>query len=115
DDGAKITEAAYYAALESRTRLQGELGDFLRRYDALLTLPARGEAPATLAHTGDPAFCTLWTLCGVPALTIPSGLGAHGMPLGLQLVGGYLQDARLLQVALWCEDAIGFRGNPPEL
>src|SRR3972149_4712349 len=109
DDGAKITEAAYYAALESRTRLQGELGDFLRRYDAVLPPPPRGEAPATLAHTGDPAFCTLWTLCGVPALTIPSGLGAHGMPLGLQLVGGYLQDARLLQVALWCEEAIGFR------
>ena len=115
DDGVKITEAAYYAALENRTRLQGELGDFLRRYDAVLTLPARGEAPATLAHTGDPAFCTIWTLCGVPALTIPSGLGAHGMPLGLQLVGGYLQDARLLQVALWCEEAIGFRGKPPEL
>jgi Asp-tRNA(Asn)/Glu-tRNA(Gln) amidotransferase A subunit family amidase len=115
DNGAQITEAAYYAALESRTRLQGELGDFLRRYDALLTLPARGEAPATLEHTGDPAFCTLWTLCGVPALSIPSGLGAHGMPLGLQLVGSYLQDARLLQVALWCEEAIGFRGNPPEL
>jgi len=115
DNGAQITEADYYAALESRTRLQGELGDFLRRYDALLTLPARGEAPATLEHTGDPAFCTLWTLCGAPALTVPSGLGAHGMPLGIQLVGSYLQDARLLQVALWCEQAIGFRGHPPEL
>jgi Asp-tRNA(Asn)/Glu-tRNA(Gln) amidotransferase A subunit family amidase len=115
DDGAQISEAAYYAALESRTRLQAELGDFLRRYDALVTLPARGEAPATIEHTGDPVFCTPWTLCGVPALTIPSGLGVHGLPLGIQLVGGYLQDARLLQVALWCEEAIAFRARPPEL
>ncbi|MBI3777656.1 MAG: amidase [Gammaproteobacteria bacterium] len=115
DEGKKISEASYYAALESRTRLQGELNDFLRRYDALLTPPARGEAPATLEHTGDPVFCTIWTLCGVPALTLPSGLGAHGLPLGLQLVGGYLQDARLLQVALWCENVIGFQGRPPEL
>ena len=115
DEGTLISEADYHAALESRTRLQSELGEFLRRYDAFLTPPARGEAPAALGNTGDPTFCTIWTLCGTPALTIPVGLGAHGMPLGLQLVGGYLQDARLLQVAQWCESQIGFRGSPPEL
>ena len=115
DDGMQIAESAYHVALESHTRLQGELNEFLNRYDGLLTPPARGEAPATREHTGDPVFCTIWTLCGTPALTIPSGLGAHGMPLGLQLVGGYLQDARLLQVALWCEEAIGFRHSPPDI
>ena len=114
DEGRTISEASYHAALESRTRLQDELTEFLRRYDVFLTPPATGEAPATLETTGDPAFCTLWTLCGAPALTIPAGLGAHGMPLGLQLVGGHLQDARLLQVAQWCAEQIGFRHQPPE-
>ena len=113
DDGLRITEAAYHVALETRTRLQGEINELMHRYDALLTPPARGEAP-TLESTGDPAFCTIWTLCGLPALTLPSGLGTHGLPLGLQIVGGYLQDARLLQVAQWCAQQIGFRHQPAE-
>lgn len=113
DEGLLISDSAYHAALESRTRLRGELGEFMNRYDAVISLPARGEAPVTLAHTGDPVFCTIWTLCGAPAITLPSGLGAHGLPLGLQLVGGYLEDARLLQVAQWCSLQIGFRLNPP--
>ncbi|MEW6332035.1 MAG: amidase [Pseudomonadota bacterium] len=115
DDGLQILEDAYHAALESRTRLRGEMSDFMHRYDAVLTLPARGEAPATLAHTGDPQFCTIWTLCGIPAVTLPSGLGTHGLPLGLQVAGGHLQDARLLQVAQWCQVQFGFRHNPPDI
>ena len=115
DEGKTISESIYHAALETRTRLQGELTEILRRYDVFLTPPAPGEAPATLETTGDPAFCTIWTLCGAPALTIPAGLGKHGMPLGLQLVGEHLQDARLLQVAQWCAEQIGFRHSPPEV
>ncbi|MDH3513660.1 MAG: amidase [Gammaproteobacteria bacterium] len=113
DEGLLISETAYHGALENRTRLRGELGEFMNRFDSVLTLPARGEAPATLANTGDPLFCTIWTLCGAPAISLPTGLGAHGMPLGLQLVGGYQQDARLLQVAQWCSLQIGFRQGPP--
>ena len=114
DEGLQVGEPAYHAALESRTRLRSEFGEFMHRYDAVLTPPVRGEAPATLTQTGDPAFCAIWTLCGVPALSLPSGLGARGLPLGLQIVGGYLQDARLLQVALWCGQHVRLAQHPPE-
>ena len=39
------------------------------------------------------------SLAGLPAMSVPAGFGDHGMPVGLQLIGNYLQEARLLQVA----------------
>jgi Asp-tRNA(Asn)/Glu-tRNA(Gln) amidotransferase A subunit family amidase len=68
-----------------------------------LSAPAPGEAPATLEQTGDPAFCTTWTLLGVPAITLPAGHGPAGLPLGVQLTGAYGEDDRLLGAAAWCE------------
>ena len=113
DEGNTIPEPSYHAALESRARLAGALSDFLRDYDAIVTPPARGEAPATLANTGDPVFCTLWTMCGAPAITVPSGLGPQGLPLGLQIVGALHEDARLLTVAQWCAGKIRFTHGIP--
>jgi Asp-tRNA(Asn)/Glu-tRNA(Gln) amidotransferase A subunit family amidase len=46
-------------------------------------------------------FCTIWTLCGVPALSMPVLQGEDGMPMGAQLVGRKGHDARLLGVARW--------------
>jgi Asp-tRNA(Asn)/Glu-tRNA(Gln) amidotransferase A subunit family amidase len=74
---------------------------FEQRYDAILTPAAPGAAPKGLASTGDPSFCTLWTLCGMPALTLPLLQSRAGMPLGVQLVGPRYGDARLLRTARW--------------
>jgi Asp-tRNA(Asn)/Glu-tRNA(Gln) amidotransferase A subunit family amidase len=52
-----------------------------------------------LSATGDPAFCTLWTLTGLPALSLPLLAGAGGLPLGVQLVGAPGRDGRLLRTA----------------
>jgi len=52
-------------------------------YDAILTPAAAGTAPVGLHSTGDPSFCTLWTLCGLPALSVPLMQGANGLPLGV--------------------------------
>src|SRR3546814_3181210 len=65
-------------------------------YTAILTPAATGEAPHGLDATGSPIFCSIWTLCGVPAVTVPILQGANGLPLGVQLVAPYGDDARLL-------------------
>ena len=80
---------------------------FAQRYDAIITPAAPGTAPAGLEATGDPSFCTLWTLFGMPALTVPLMQGAEGLPLGVQLVGPRHGDARLLRTARWLVNAVG--------
>jgi len=74
---------------------------FEQRYDAILTPAAAGSAPEGLDSTGDPAFCTLWTLCGMPAISLPLLQSTNGLPIGVQLVGPRNGDARLLRTARW--------------
>lgn len=107
DEGLRIAEPAIAKALERRSDLMRALDEFMQGMDGVATLPATGEAPADLTWTGDPTFCTIWSLCGVPAVAIPTGLGPHGLPLGLQIVGPRFADDRTLSVARWCDERVG--------
>lgn len=109
EEGDKISVAEYERALRKREALQRDFSRFLDDYDAVVTPPAAGEAPGSLETTGDPSFCTIWTLLGVPAITIPTGLGSHGMPLGLQIIGNQGESNHLLATAMWCERQLPFR------
>ncbi|MGE3781425.1 MAG: amidase, partial [Alphaproteobacteria bacterium] len=75
-------------------------------FDAILTLPAPGQAPKGLGSTGSAVFNALWTVLYMPCLTLPSGEGPDGLPVGIQLVGRRHGDARLLDVGLWAERAL---------
>jgi Asp-tRNA(Asn)/Glu-tRNA(Gln) amidotransferase A subunit family amidase len=110
DDGAAVSENDYRDALHSASRLRSEFARVMSGYDAIITPPAAGEAPPTLSETGNPAFCTLWTLLGVPAVTIPVGLGPAGLPLGMQIIGASGTDDATLAVAAWCESQLRFAG-----
>jgi Asp-tRNA(Asn)/Glu-tRNA(Gln) amidotransferase A subunit family amidase len=79
---------------------------FEQRYDAILTPAAAGAAPKGLVSTGDPSFCTLWTLCGMPAVSLPLLQSANGLPIGVQLVGPRDGDARLLRTARWFAEKV---------
>jgi Asp-tRNA(Asn)/Glu-tRNA(Gln) amidotransferase A subunit family amidase len=92
----------YLGALARLPELEESFAElFAQRYDAILTPAAFGTAPVGLHSTGDPFFCALWTLCGLPALSVPLMQGADGLPLGVQLVGSRHGDGRLLRTARW--------------
>ena len=99
--GREIGAVDYQHALARIPALNGALDEIFSRCDAILTPSAPGTAPKGLDSTGDPSFCTLWTLGGMPALNLPLMQGANGLPLGLQLVGRRGDDARLLRTARW--------------
>ena len=100
--GREVRAVDYQRARTRIPALQGSFEElFTQRYDAILTPAAPGTAPIGLASTGDPSFCTLWTLCGLPAISLPLITGANGLPLGVQLVGRRNFDARLLRTARW--------------
>jgi Asp-tRNA(Asn)/Glu-tRNA(Gln) amidotransferase A subunit family amidase len=97
--GQRVEAAEYDRALARIPALARALDEVSGRFDAIVTPAVPGEAPVGLESTGSPIFCTIWTLCGVPAITLPLLRGAHGMPMGAQLVGGRGRDARLLRTA----------------
>jgi len=103
--GRAVLAFDYQRALAQIAVVNAAFDDLYARYDAILTPAVAGTAPRGLGSTGDPAFCTLWTFCGMPALALPLLNGANGLPLGVQLVGPRLADARLLRAAGWLADA----------
>jgi len=99
--GREVLAVDYQAALARIPRLNEGFAEIFERCDAIVTPAALGTAPRGLESTGDPAFCTLWTLCGMPALSLPLMRGENGLPMGVQLVGPRGSDARLLRTARW--------------
>jgi Asp-tRNA(Asn)/Glu-tRNA(Gln) amidotransferase A subunit family amidase len=104
--GQQVLAVDYNRALEQVPALNAALVELFTHYDALLTPAAPGEAPEGLGSTGSPVFCTTWTLCGVPAVTLPLLTGASGLPIGVQLVGEKGDDARLLRTARWLIETV---------
>jgi Asp-tRNA(Asn)/Glu-tRNA(Gln) amidotransferase A subunit family amidase len=94
-----VSAVDYLGALAQAERYASGLVEIFDAYDAIVTPAAPGVAPMGLGATGDPAFCTLWTLTGLPALSLPLLADDGGLPLGVQLVGPPDRDARLLRTA----------------
>ena len=103
--GANHSATQYINAKNLQQQLRLSIGDYFSQYDAFLSVPASGEAPKGLSSTGDPIFCALWSFLGTPSITVPVTKSQNGLPLGIQLIGNYQEDAKLLSIAKFAEQA----------
>ncbi len=106
EQGRQSTAADYLAAQSLARTLRTSLDElFQMQFSALITPAAPGIAPKGLESTGNPVFNSLWSLTGLPSLSLPL-LEYDGMPIGVQLVGAGNDDARLLRHAAWLVEAV---------
>lgn len=113
------TLADYYAAMTRRREFNAALYGFLSDWDLLLMptmpitafaaedeIPDGGERDAPLPWITWTPYTYPFNITGQPAISIPCGLGAHGLPAGLQIVGGWGEDERVLTFANDCLDVL---------
>jgi Asp-tRNA(Asn)/Glu-tRNA(Gln) amidotransferase A subunit family amidase len=105
--GRKLTLDQFRDACRAAEKARIAAREWAQGFDAILTLPAPGQAPRGLADTGSAVFNALWTQFAMPCLTLPAGHGPDGLPVGIQLVGRRHNDARLLETGLWVERRLG--------
>jgi Asp-tRNA(Asn)/Glu-tRNA(Gln) amidotransferase A subunit family amidase len=98
DEGAGVDLTAYQQSVATTAEARSAHLSLFAEHDILLTFAAADVAPDDLSSTGSPIFNRLWTLLGLPCLSVP-GLMERGMPIGVQLVGPIGGDDRLLSAA----------------
>ena len=98
-EGLAISGETHARHLRTAAVARQQIGALFRTHDFILAPSSVGEAPVGLDFTGDPVFCRTWTLLGLPCIHLPFFKGSTGMPVGLQLVGAYGDDRRLLAAA----------------
>lgn len=111
EEGQRCLAVDYMMAQEWAKAYVGGFDELFAEFDAIITPSASGQAPKGLDRTGSPAFCTLWSLTGMPAVNLPLLAGNDGLPIGVQLVGPRGGDARLLRAARWLCDHIAANGG----
>ena len=106
--GRTLADSAHADALHLKARAEDAFADVFGEYDAIIAPSAAGEAPLIGPEfgTGDPIFCTIWTLLGLPAINVPLLVGETGLPIGVQLIGAPERDDRLLPVARWLQHTL---------
>ena len=105
---AKVSGGDYVRSLNARETAYAGLARVLDGHSAILTLASCGPAPVTLESTGNAIFNGMWTLLGVPCISLPL-MTVGGLPCGVQLVGKRRDEGRLLAVARWLEETVKAR------
>jgi amidase len=126
--GAKLTGPDLARAEQLHTRLHERVVGFFDRFDVLLApttqvlpFPVEIEYPTEIGGVRQDNYlewmrsCTLISATGCPALSVPGGFTADGLPVGLQIIAAPRADRRVLEVGHAFEQATGFGRRRPDL
>jgi len=112
-------DAYYLRAQKVRSRIAEDFTNVFATVDAILTPTAPSAAFALGEKAGDPVqmylndiFTVTTNLAGLPGISVPAGVDANGLPLGLQVIGKALDEETVFAVAAALEDAAGFTAKP---
>jgi aspartyl-tRNA(Asn)/glutamyl-tRNA(Gln) amidotransferase subunit A len=115
-------DAYYLKAQKVRTLIKRDFEEAFRQVDLVLTPATPNSAFRIGDKMDDPVqmwlndvFTVTANLAGLPGISVPAGLSAEGLPLGLQLIGRPFDEATVLRGAGVLEQAAGFRAAPPYL
>jgi aspartyl-tRNA(Asn)/glutamyl-tRNA(Gln) amidotransferase subunit A len=116
---AGFYDAYYTQAQKVRTLIARDFDRAFQNCDLLLTPTAPSAAFALGEKSDDPlamylndVFTVPSSLAGLPAMSVPGGLDAGGLPLGLQIIGRALDEQGVLNAALAIEERAGFTARP---
>ena len=112
-------DAYYVKALKVRRRIADDFDQAFQKVDALLTPTAPSAAFGLGENADDPVamylndiFTVTVNLAGLPGMSIPAGVDAGGLPLGLQLIGKALDEGTLVSLGGAIEKAADFKAKP---
>ena len=106
DESRDIPAADYDEARSVADKARVVLCDIFGEIDVILALSAPGAAPKGLDWTGDPRFNRLWTLMGTPCVNVPAYVAEGNLPIGVQVIADYGDDAKALAAARFLENAL---------
>ncbi len=114
--GRNLPAAKLVGALKARALLQRRVAALFQEVDLLIspTAPRAAFCFNEAAPANTPSYMALANLCGLPALSLPMGFDANGMPLGLQLMAAPFHDPLVLRVGKAYERATDWHERHPE-
>jgi len=115
---AGFYDAYFTKAQKVRTLIKQDFANAFKQCDVILT-PTAPSAAFGIGETTDPlamylndVFAVPASLAGLPAMSVPGGLDANGLPLGLHLIGNELDEQTVLDAGLAIEERAGFTARP---